>query len=303
MEEYKNNGALVRLYLLGELAEEEQRRFEEELMSGDHVFEELLAAEDELIDQYVGGALTARERERFERHFLVTPERRRKLGFARTLRKYIADAGAEEVSVEGSTGDASSVEASPTEEASEEESADEEPSRARGGLRRPPSWERLLPPFLRARQPLARYALAAVLLLAIPAGGLLVFDALREPQRRGAVVAFTLAPGGGVRDTGGAGANRLRVPADAPAVELRLPLATLEHRNYRAVIENANEGGSVFESDELPPPAAGAERIVVVNVPADDLVPGDYRLRLRGANAAGQFEDAATYYFRVTEGQ
>src|SRR5256885_5974438 len=80
----------IKLYLLGELAQEEQQRAEKRLLI-DHLFlDELLIAEDELIDQYLEDLLTEREKQKFETHFLATPERRRKLRFAQTLSTYIS---------------------------------------------------------------------------------------------------------------------------------------------------------------------------------------------------------------------
>src|SRR5215216_3814169 len=76
-------------YLLGELKEDEQRRVEERLLTNDEYFDLLLVAEDDLIDNYVRDGLTARERERFEAHFLATPERRDRLRFANVLKDYV----------------------------------------------------------------------------------------------------------------------------------------------------------------------------------------------------------------------
>src|SRR5256885_113617 len=80
----------VRRYLLGELSQAEQQRLEERLMSDDLALEELLVAEDELIDDYLQGALARAEQERFENFFLLTAERQEKLKFATALRRYVA---------------------------------------------------------------------------------------------------------------------------------------------------------------------------------------------------------------------
>lgn len=81
----------IRKYLLNELGEDELRhRIEERLMLDEGFYGELEAAEEDLIDDYLGGALSRRERADFERHFLSTPERRAKLGFARTFNAYLS---------------------------------------------------------------------------------------------------------------------------------------------------------------------------------------------------------------------
>jgi hypothetical protein len=84
---------LARPYLLGLLVAGARQRFEEGLLTDDALFEELLIAEDELIDDYLRRNLSAGEHDRFERHFLQTPERRRKLSFANGLNKYVTAAG------------------------------------------------------------------------------------------------------------------------------------------------------------------------------------------------------------------
>lgn len=61
-------------------------------MVDDDFFEELLIAEDELIDEYLGDSLGAREKQDFEKYFLTTTERRRKLQFAQALRQHVATA-------------------------------------------------------------------------------------------------------------------------------------------------------------------------------------------------------------------
>jgi len=79
----------VRDYLLGRLGEESARRREvEERLINDTDFQtELDAAEDDLIDDYLRGALSADDRKDFERYFLITGERRDKLGFAATFHR------------------------------------------------------------------------------------------------------------------------------------------------------------------------------------------------------------------------
>jgi CHAT domain-containing protein/lipoprotein NlpI len=94
-EELYDEGHL-RKYLLGELNEAEQQGLEERLLSEDELFDLLLVAEDELIDDCVGGALSAQELQRFD-SFISTPERHRKLSFAMALRRYVrAEAAASE---------------------------------------------------------------------------------------------------------------------------------------------------------------------------------------------------------------
>ncbi len=83
----------AKLYLLGRLdSEPRSERVEERMMSEPEYYDELLVVEDEVIDQYLSGELSAAERDGFERNFLSTPERVRKLKFARALRGYVSAA-------------------------------------------------------------------------------------------------------------------------------------------------------------------------------------------------------------------
>src|SRR5262245_33594532 len=83
----------MKRYLLGELAEPQQQELEEGLMTSNECFHRLLVAEDELVDEYLVGTLSAREQEKFDGYFLCAPQRRRKLRFLRSLRRYISSHG------------------------------------------------------------------------------------------------------------------------------------------------------------------------------------------------------------------
>jgi hypothetical protein len=72
-------------YLLGELTDAEQARFEERFFHEVELSELLADAENDLIDGYVRDELSPRERKRFEQHFLVSDRRREKLEVAQAL--------------------------------------------------------------------------------------------------------------------------------------------------------------------------------------------------------------------------
>src|SRR5262249_44452143 len=72
-------------FLLGELEDEERTRVAERSFLDDDLFDRLLEAENDLVDRYVKGELTARERERFEKVVLQREPMRERVAFARTL--------------------------------------------------------------------------------------------------------------------------------------------------------------------------------------------------------------------------
>jgi CHAT domain-containing protein/lipopolysaccharide biosynthesis regulator YciM len=86
----------VRQYLLRQLSEDEQRIIEQRLLTEDDLFEELEIAEDELIDEYLAGELSVDEHKTFEQNFLVAPERKQKLRFAKALKRQMSTAMLEE---------------------------------------------------------------------------------------------------------------------------------------------------------------------------------------------------------------
>src|SRR5215470_4189780 len=85
-------------YLLGDLSQEEQAQVEDRAFADPDYLVVLQSVEVDLMDAYVNGELSPAERRQFERQFLVSPERRRKVAFARDLARVAAQAKALEVS-------------------------------------------------------------------------------------------------------------------------------------------------------------------------------------------------------------
>ena len=79
------NGAQRARFLLGDTSEAERERLEAEIFSDENAFEEMLAAEDDLIDAYVRGELSESERQEFEKRFLTSAEARERVHFARAF--------------------------------------------------------------------------------------------------------------------------------------------------------------------------------------------------------------------------
>lgn len=150
---------LVR-YLLGELPEEEQSRLEELYFADPELYERLVAAKEELIDDYVRGRLAGRMLARFEGHFLASPERRRRVETARAVR-------AQALSMEGAAPRAETVGVA-----------------GPGGLGAATRRNSLFA-WWGARPTALRYTVAAVLVAALLCGAWLALLPRRE--RRGAV--------------------------------------------------------------------------------------------------------------------
>jgi hypothetical protein len=300
------NGSTLKRYMLGELDQEEQQRLEREIMTDNHTFEQLSVAEDELVEEYLEGSLSAREREKFEKHFLSTPERRQELKLAKALRRYVAEKKSES---------------------------------------KVPFWESLQA-LLRTQPAFLKHALSAVLVLAVVGGAWSARQARRSSQEiaqirdqqatsqeqmqdlqrqlgdqrsrnlqlaeelqrqeeqrsktgltavpRPSLVSLALSLGR-VRDTGSPKTPVL--PLSASPIPLQLQLSENLYPSYRAVLQDA-KGSEVWILNQLRAQRSGADIVVVFTLPTE-LPPDDYSVKLSGMNSQGDFEDIGKYYFRV----
>jgi hypothetical protein len=261
----------VQQYLLGLLPPERQPALEERLLTDEAFFDELLIAEDELIDRYLSGRVSGAERESFESHFLLPPERRKKLRFARALRRCVAAKGAVEA-----------------------ESVAEAPEEIREASR---PFERR-PTFLstlRARSPALTFSMAAAALLILLVGSWVWMSGTwprREPRR---ILAVTLSPG--LAREGG-DVTKVKVGAESDEVQFRLRLEGEEYKSYSAALLSA-EGSTVLTGEGLSPEPSDGGKAVVFHAPPRALPPGDYQLKLTGVNADGTSERVGSYPFRV----
>jgi hypothetical protein len=262
----------TRLYLLGKLDENKQAQIEERLLTDDTFYDELSIAEDELTDQYLANELSDEERRGFETHFLSAPERRQKLRFARSLRRYVSQA----------TG------------TSAEEN--EEPLFARAGdTVKPRSKKRPFLSFLPIQNPAIAYSLV---LLAVIGISWTVFNNLRPtPRKPGNILAVTLTPGL-TRESGET--KTIHIPPGTDSVQLQLELVSDEYQASRAELLTS-EGASLFVKEDLKPESEIGKKIINLTVPAGLLKRDDYRVKLGGRRPDGSYEDIGGYAFRVLE--
>lgn len=265
---------------------------EERLFTSPDYLDEMLMCEDELIDSYIGGSLSPEEMEAFQSHFLLTPERRQKLKFARTLKRYVAASAAAEAP-------AREAELAQEKEVTREKEA---------------GW---LAAFVGRLMRPAYYApLAAALLLLVAYGSWQLAVGWRQQRHRTALeaelselnreqtegapsapglAAFTLTPGL-VRGAGGSA--ELTLAGDTRTIRLRLDLPSDDFQTYQALLQTGADDTGVAVKG-LRASGQGNSRAVVLNLPAALLPDGEYRLALRGTPEGGAAEDVATYNFRV----
>src|SRR5215510_14688370 len=77
-------------FLLGDLSEVERDTLEAQFFADDELFEQMLASEDDLFDRLVNGELSDRETANFQKRFVVTPQQKNRLEFAKALKIKIA---------------------------------------------------------------------------------------------------------------------------------------------------------------------------------------------------------------------
>jgi hypothetical protein len=313
-----NDEAKAFKYLLNDLTEVELQEVEERSFH-DVEFSDLLSeTEDDLIDAYVRKELSSRERERFERYFLVSERRLEMVGIARALETVVAA-----------------------------------PPRAARTKTERSGWNALVD-WLRAPHPALSYAAAGVALLFL-VGGLILFSQIRslrtdvsrlsaeretlerqtiESERReeeqrlhsealevensglrnelakvqkdlqqpairreSPVFAFFLSPG----FRSGQGPRELVVPAGTRIVRIELKVNPADdYPAYQAELQTAG-GEAVRHWTRLRANVTQDERIVPISVPARLMKPGSYEVTLKGIPASGDAENLGYYYMNVVE--
>lgn len=95
MSSEKKDSELARLFLLGELDEQQRDEVRERLFRDEDFYKEVLAVEADLLDAFSAGRLSPVEKRRFRRQCLASPWQRSKLEFAQALGKELEAATAE----------------------------------------------------------------------------------------------------------------------------------------------------------------------------------------------------------------
>lgn len=285
MKQSPQEQGVFRKYLLHELAEAEQEEVEERLMTDREFNRRLAMAQDDLIDDFVIGALSEHEAESFRKHFVTTPARLQKLKFAVALDAYVTGEAETEVGA---------------------------------GV-----FEKVLT-FLRAR-PLkaaaslagAVFILGAALFILFRPGGFQFgrgYDPRQElaqvngGREADAVPLSELRPGSASTPVlrlsqnlvrGDAAPSTVEVTKDVTLVRLLLEVTSGSYERFRAVLQTA-DGNEIAPVENLRAGSEDGAQFVVVNVPPGVLRRGDFRLRLFGIGGDGQAVDLGLYQFRVT---
>jgi hypothetical protein len=290
-------------HLLGLATEQEKTAIEETLFKDPTALEEIAAVEDELIDDYLSGDLTADERGKFEKAYFATPERRERVEFARTLRQRLSRTGVrppltlprarafrtfplllaaaavlfailafvfgmDSVRTHRQVRELLAERSAATQRELELSHRVGEAQAQAKTLEQEVSEERS------ETERLSRQ--------------------VEDLQASAAKIASLTLIAGLVRGNGNLPA--VRIAPDTVSLRLTAPMPQITYSSCRAVIQTP-EGKALWRGPARP--AATGGHSIAVTLPAKDVPPGDYILSVTGVTAAGHEESAADFSFRV----
>jgi hypothetical protein len=292
-------------YLLGDLSERERIEIEDRYLSNAEFFDELVVAEDELIDDCVRGRLSRKDRELFEQNFLTSAARRERVKSSRALMEF-ADKHAATPRVSWwqrvrsafklespamglvlATGFMMLIVGVPL--------VVIQMSKLRSDLKglqseqlaqnqREKELDKLL-----AQQKQQNDELNQSINRERAERGQLEQEIAKLKEQQAPPPTFALGFGEIERSKGGPPeAMKLTVPRGAEAVKLRLDLLKDEYENYLVVVENAQQHD--IWRGLLQATKTGRGKAVVVRLPSRLFVTGQYKLTLSGTNNKREYE-------------
>ncbi len=291
-------------YLLGDLSEAEQTALELECLADGEKFEDVWAAEYDLVDRYARGELSRRERELFERNYLRSPLHRERVAVARELLGIIGRQAAESAVAPAPGGLIETLKALLTPRflapaavllalLSVASWMMIERSRMSGELEKVQAQlsdqrrrEREIEDRLLAEREQNDKLKSEI-------DRLLETIAQKPAQSPPSVFSFLLAPAVGTRE-GAVDQQIITIPPRTDLVRLRLKVGKGDWRSFQATIR-AVGGPQVWERRSLKP-QSGA---ITVNMPANRLPEDDYILTLSATTPTGETEEINRYPFRI----
>jgi methionine-rich copper-binding protein CopC len=248
-------------YLLEELPEDDLERFEDECLAQESWPAQISLVEEDLIDAYLRNELTLDRRQHFERNYLTTQARQERVSMAAALLRHIDECNA-------SAGPAVVV---PPKELTWDERFRAFWSSQAWGLR----------------------AATAFAIVAVMAGALWLFVPAPSP-RTFATLTLTISNSNRAE---GAQAGKVKLPPNAEAlkVSLTLPQQSPPAERYRVELENDNG-----ETKSAEVAGKDAQSVLVV-IPAAQLEPGQYALKLFAIKTDGAEQRINGTYFFIVE--
>jgi hypothetical protein len=306
-------------YLLGELTEPEQTGLEEKYFADPALFDQVVTAETELVDDYARGRLSPQVRQRFEQVYLAHPQRRERLRFAEALAAKLDRVDASGVAAKQSV--------------------------------RAESWWARFASLLQGEQRALAFSMMLIVLFLTLGSVWLVFKARRTgeelaqtqaqqaaqeqrerqlqqqlvkertrnqeltaelEQARAAMAQIgptppeTSAPAfvslllfaSGIREAETGSAPTLTVPRGTQQVRLQLNLKDNSYPRYQVELR-AIGGKEIYSRRNLTPQTTKTGASFVFSLPAAKFSSGDYLLTLKGVARDGEVEDVSKSLFRL----
>jgi len=293
-------------YLLGDLPETEQTAVEQEYFVDQEKFEEVWATENDLVDGYVRGRLSRRERELFERNYLQSPKHCERVAVARKLLeaadRQVDESGGAIVPAPGRLMEIFKALVTPRFLAPatafllllsilswmmiERSRLNEELGKAQARLSDQERREREIAGQLAAEREQGAQLKSRL-------DRVLESIAQRPSLTPPSILSFLLKPGGPSRTEGGP-QQQITIPRETDLVKLQMKVEKGDARRFQAAIR-AVAGPQVWSQRSLKP-GAGA---ITVTVPANKLPMNDYILTLSATTPTGETEEINPYVFRV----
>jgi hypothetical protein len=298
MEFLEEEQLVIRRYLLGDLDEERRQQVEERLFTSPAFKTQLQIAEDELVEDYLAGRLSASARDVFRRRFLLIREQKQRIELISALRAY----------------------ADKQPPLSIPAAASGSRTRYYGGSR--------LPVFL-AGSPSRSMLTAAVIIVILVGGAMGLLRYLSKTSMNPAdlsrrqeielevrrlnppsgqpfppelatpaahISSVTLNPNTVTRS--GGELAKVEISDSVTIMQFRLKLPLDGYDSYRLTLYTS-EGAELLGHDGLTPQSLNGIKDLIFNLPSSALPPGDYQFRLSGRRNANRFEEVADYNLRV----
>lgn len=276
MKEETGGEAVLREFLLGGLDDEQRVRIEDQFLTDSQTRERILAAEQDLIEDYLEDSLTTADRERFISLYARTSEQRRKLRITKSIKDWaITEAALPQMTPAGVS-----------------------------------SWDRLRD-WLRLKPAMVPIAVAILIALVIAAvwlnrrvdqrnsvsaieqelAQLNSPSSLREVRPQ---VVLDLSP---VTPRSNEQPKEIPLRDDVETVELVLPWAKESYAKYQAQLSRVSGEDGSYKIPNLQPRDAGAIRL---RLSTRILRRGHYKVELSGIAADGSVGSSEEYTFVVT---
>jgi hypothetical protein len=326
-ERLKTEQQMIR-YLLGEMSIEEQIAMETGYFTDPEKFNLLQVVEQDLIEGYINGKLSASGRAKFEHHFLSTPARREQVRFFQTLAEVMPFEIDQQVS-----------ERMPV-RAAALESID---------LGQKSSWwESILAPFRGPRLALGMSFAAAMLILAVAGTWLIVGnreqdngqianvnppaspdpgqasnpgqqnDSRQQPQvanidpqkseqkvtpkpaSKPVIASFILTvPKMIKRDINSTPPQVWRIPSEADFVQLTFNHQGNPYNDYKVMLRYLSSGQQVWSRSDLKASRMKSGTLLVLNIPAKRFDEGSYTLEIFRDNTEGEWDKLYAFFIEV----